>query len=286
MRIRQLLRESLGRSGLEEGRNLVIEWRHAAGSVDRLRPLAEDLAGSNVEVIVAVSNDAIAAAMQATRSIPIVMVVANLPVQSGFVESLSRPGGNVTGVTWISSETVAKQLQFLKEAVPDVARVAVLWDPSFPANPLYRREYEQAGVEAALGVSLTYFDATRPEDIAPALRRIAAMRPDALYVVTTAVVRSRLRDIAGFAIERRLTSMGTGSPWVGAGGLFHYGPSVEEMWNAAARYVDKILRAAQPAELPVESPGRYELTINRRTAAAIGYAIPPQVLMRADRVIE
>ena len=285
-RQRRLLRDAFTRVGREEGRGLSIEWRHAGGRVGRLNGLAEELAGSNVDVIVAVSNDAIAAAKRATRSVPIVMAIANLPVESGFVESLSRPGGNVTGVTWISSETVAKQLQFLNEAVPEVARIAVLWDPTYPANPIYRREYERAGIETALGISLHYVDAARPDEIDSALGRIGDMRPDALYVVTTSTIRSRLRDVARFAIEHRMVSIGSGSPWVLAGGLYHYGPGIDEMWDLVARCVDRILRGARPMQLPIESPGRYELLINRATAAAIGYAIPPHLLLRADRVVE
>jgi putative ABC transport system substrate-binding protein len=281
----RLLREALRRVGFDEGANLLIEWRFADGKRERLSTLAKELVHLNVELILAAaSNEAIAAARQATRTIPIVMHLANLPVESGFVQSLARPGGNVTGTTWVSVETSNKQFQILKEAVPGATRVANLWNPTMPEAPMYRTWNERAA--AMLGLTLQFVDASRPEDVTPALGRVAASRPDVLYVATDPVIRSRLREIVDFTIERKLPSMGAGFIFVRSGGLLYYGPDIPHTWDRTASYVDRILRGARAMDLAVEEPTKYRLVINLKTAKAIGLTIPPSLLQRADQVIE
>jgi len=281
----RLLRESLRRIGLDEGANLLIEWRFADGKRERLLTLAKELVHLNVELILAAaSNEAIAAARQATRTIPIVMHLANLPVESGFVESLARPGGNVTGTTWVSVETSNKQFQILKEAVPGATRVVNLWNPTMPEASIYRTWNERAA--GMLGLTLQFVDASRPEDVTPALGRVAASRPDVLYVATDPVIRSRLREIVDFTLERKLPSMGAGFIFVRSGGLLYYGPDIPDTWDRTVSYVDRILRGARPMDLAVEEPTKYRLVINLKTAKALGLSIPPSLLQRADQVIE
>jgi putative ABC transport system substrate-binding protein len=281
----RLLRESLRRVGFDEGANLVIEWRFADGSRERLSPLATELVHLNVELILAAaSNEAIAAARQATRTIPIVMHLANLPVESGFVESLAHPGGNVTGTTWLSPETNNKQFQILKEAVPGATRVTILGDQTRPEGPIYRTWNERAA--GVLGLTLQFVDVSRPEDVMPALRRVAAGRPDVLYVATYPVIRSRLREIIDFTLERKLPSMGAGFIFVRSGGLLYYGPDIPDTWDRTVSYVDRILRGARAMDLAVEEPTKYRLVINLKTAKALGLTIPQSLLQRADQVIE
>ncbi len=275
----RLLRESLRRVGLDEGANLAIEWRFADGKRERLLTLSKELVHLNVELILAsASNEAIAAARQATRTIPIVMHLANLPVESGFVESLARPGGNVTGTTWVSAETTNKQMQILKEAVPGATRLAILRNPTMPEAPIFRTWNERA--PGVLGLTLQFVDVSRPEDVTPALGRVAASRPDVLYVGTDPVVRTRLREIVGFTLERKLPSMGTAFIFVRSGGLLYYGPDIPHTWDRTVGYVDRILRGARAADLPVEEPMKYQFVINLKTARALGLTIPPAVLLR------
>jgi putative ABC transport system substrate-binding protein len=281
----RLLRESLRRAGFEEGANLAIEWRFAAGNSQRLPKLAEELVQLNVEVILAsASNEAIAAARRVTQTIPIVMHMANLPVESGFVKSLARPGSNVTGTTWVSADTTNKQFQILKEAVPGATRVAILRNATLPEVAIYRRWNDRAAT--ALALTLHYVDVSRPEDVALALGRVTAGRPDALYVATDPVVRSRLQEIVAFTLERKLPSMGAGFIFVRSGGLLYYGPDIPDTWDRTVSYVDRILRGARAADLPVEEPTKYRFVVNLKTARAIGLTISPSLLLRADQVIE
>lgn len=281
----RLFRESLRRFGYEEGTNLATEWRFAEGKVERLSALAEELVRLKVELILTTaSNEATAVAKRATRAIPIVMHLANDPVENGLVESLARPGGNVTGTTYAPFSVIDKQFQILKEAVTGATRVAVLRDPRGAGSEDYWARTESTA--AKMGMTLQYFDVTRPEDIPAALERIGASRPDALYVSTPAVIRTRLREIVAFALERRLPSFGSGFSYVNAGGLLYYGPDLAALWNLTATYVDRILKGARPSDLPVEQPRTYELVINAKTARAIGYKIPSALQPRVDRVIE
>ena len=278
------LLDLLRRAGFEEGRNLSVEWRYAEGDTARLPALAEELVRLNVEVIIASFNNPIAAAKAATRSIPVVMLNALSPVEQGFVQSLAHPGGNVTGMAWSAPETVGKILQVLKEAAPGLTRVAVLGNPAVTGG----ESYGVAGDRAAgtLGLSIQHFAATRPEEIAPALERIGASRAQALFAAFDTVLLAGMRDVAAFALRKKLLSISTASRFVDAGGLLYYGPDFKELAARTVSYVVRILGGAKPADLPVELPSKYELIINLKTARAIGHKIPPTLLARADRVIE
>jgi putative ABC transport system substrate-binding protein len=274
----------LRKSGLEEGRDIEIEWRQAEGDASRLPALAAELVNLKVELIVASFNQSIAAAMKATQTIPIVMLNAVSPVERGFVASLARPGANVTGTAWSSPETLGKILQVLKEAAPHVKRVAMLGNPSFPGE----RQLMRSLLDSASKLALTaeFFEATRPEEIGPALERIGAARVQALYFATDTVLISGLRDVAEYARRKKLVSMSSAPQIVDLGGVLYYGPDFDELAERTVSYVARILAGARPADLPVELPANYRLIVSKKGAAAIGHRIPPALLARADRVIE
>lgn len=284
-RRKRRLRDALGRVGYDEGRNLIIEWRWAEGEIESLPALAEDLVRLKVELIVATgSTDVALAAKRATRTIPIVMDSLSSPVESGLIDSFARPGGNVTGTSWATVEIAEKSFQILKEAMPGAARIAVMRIPTTPDARLYMDAYERAA--NAMGMTLQYFFITRPEEVAAALDRIAASRPDALFFAYNPVIAPRMPDIIAFAANRRLVSMGTVPSFVELGGLLCYSPDRGNLIERLVSYIHRILDGAKPADLPVELPTKYELVINAKTARAIGYKIPPALLARADRVIE
>jgi putative ABC transport system substrate-binding protein len=272
--------------GYEEGANLAIEWRFAEGKRERLRTLAEELVRANVELIVTFASDeATEAAMQATRTIPIVMNNAIFPLERGLIKSLARPGGNVTGTTYAPAETSLKQIQIFRETAPGSERAAVLI--ATPRVAVEREVYSKAMEYArSLWMNVEAFHVTQPEDVPEALTRIADWRADGLWVATGPVVRTRLDEVAAFAIERRLPSFGTGQSYALSGGLMYYGPDIPALWQLSATYINRILKGAKPADLPVEQPRKYELIINAKTARAIGHQIPQSILLRADRVIE
>ena len=276
--------ELLQRAGYEPGRNLALEVRYAEGRVERLDELAQELVQLKVELIVAVQNDAVAAARRATRSLPIVMAFSMEPVENGFVDSLARPGGNVTGTGWLSAEIAGKDLEVLRDAVPHATRVAVLVNPATPGMERYGAEANRAA--RALRITLLPFAAARPQEIAPALDRIAASTPDALYVVSDSVIETRLDEIVAFALAHRLPTIGTGIQLVEAGGLLYYGADIREILARTVSFIDRILRGAKPADLPVEAPARFELVANLKTAKALGITIPQSILLRANRLIE
>lgn len=276
----KLLREA----GYEDGRNAVVEWRFAEGDVTRLPALADELVRLNVEVIVASFNQAIAVAKRATRTIPVVMLNAVSPVEEGFIDSLGRPGGNITGTAWSSPETVGKILQMLKEAAPRTARLAILGNPDLSGGKNYMAAALQAGEK--LGMSVQFFEARRLEDTDAALKKIAASKSQALFAAVDTILISRLRDIAEFALKKKMFSISTAATFVDVGGLLYYGPELNELAERTISYVVRILAGAKPADLPVELPSKYQLIINKKTAAAIGHRIPQSILIRADRVIE
>jgi putative ABC transport system substrate-binding protein len=282
---KQLMRDVLRRVGFDEGSNFIIEWRWAEGKLERLPVLAAELVRLKVDLIVAYgSNEAAAAAKRSTRTIPIVMHAVTTPVESDLIDSLARPGGNVTGTSWAGVEIVEKLFQLLREAMPGAFRIAVMRNPTTRDARLYMDAYERAA--SALGMTLQYFFVTRPEEVAAALDRIAASQSDALFVANNPVITPRYSDIVTFAVTRRLFSVGTSPDFVDQGGLFCYSPDRVHLAGRTASYVERILRGAKPADLPVELPTKYELVINAKTARAIGYKVPQSLLLRADRVIE
>ena len=280
-------RAGLREVGWIEGQNLVIEYRGAEGQLDRLPELAAELVRLNVDVIAAATAAPVLAAKNATRTIPIVMLTVTDPVGRGFVASLSRPGGNVTGVTYgVGTETFGKGLELLREAVPKLRRVAVLSNPDGPTQSLMITSVK--GAARSLGLQLQLVEARGLAEFDHAFAAMQKSGVEALLVVTDpAYLRpgaaTRLADLAA---KGRLPSMHSQSAAVDAGGLMSYGPSIAALFRRAAFYVDKILKGAKPADLPVEQPTKFELVINLKTAKALGLTIPPALLARADQVLE
>jgi len=278
------LREGLREHGYAEGQNIAIDSRWARGDVKRFPALAADLVRLKVDVIVASVNHAIEAARAATQTIPIVMVVPSDPVGLGFVESLARPGGNITGLTWQTREAVPKRLQLLKETIPNLSKVAVLWDPTEPAR---RRQVEEAeGAAPSIGVQLHVFEVRSPRELEGAFAAMAHARVGAVLVEASAMMGTERARIADLAAKNRLATIGWWRGMAEAGCLLSYSPNIREQYRRAAFFVAKILKGANPADLPVEQPTTYELVVNRKTAKALGLSIPPSMLIRADDILE
>ena len=281
------LRQALSGAGLDEGRQLLIDWRYAETDSARLTGLAEDLVRQDVALILAVTNAALEAAMRATRRIPIVVIAAVLPVELGLVRSLAQPGGNVTGTAWASVEISGKVLQVLRDAVPRAARVAMLVSSAEPGMALYLVENRRAA--QAMGLTTEVIDLAGQAgqaSLATALRRVAASRPDALFVGSEGLAGSQLGEIAAFAQRQRLPAIGVTPQFIAAGGALHYGPNLASLAGRTASFVARILAGAAPAELPMELPIKYDLIINRKALRAIGLNVPNTLLQRADEVIE
>jgi putative ABC transport system substrate-binding protein len=274
----------LREAGWIAGRNVTIEYRHAAGDPARLSKLAQDLVALKVDVIVAAGTQAIQAASRATTAIPIVMAISSDPVGSGLVASLARPGANVTGLTHLNIDISGKRLELLREAVPGARRVAVLWNSGHPVKP---REW-RAVTEAAqrLGMNLRSVEVKRSPDLDRVLVPIGEEKIDVLLVLEDPLLLAHRRRIAEFALRHRLPSMFEPREFVEAGGLMSYGPVFADLYRRAAVYVDKILKGTKPADLPVEQPTKFELVINMKTAKALGVEISPTVLAHVDEVIE
>ena len=277
-------RDRLQQAGWELGRNLMAEVRYAEGDLARAQVLAEQLAALNPDLLIGFGNDAIAALHRATRRIPIVMGFGHEPVAAGFVRSLARPDTNITGTIWVAAEFAGKTLQLLKQAVPRARRVAALGPAQQPGLEPYQRELLAAARQ--LDITLLPHAVGRPEDVPTALQRIAVQAPDALYVVADGATEMRADEIAAFALHQRLPTLGLSHNLVRAGGLLYYGADIREVLARTASFVDRILRGADPATLPVEQPSRFTLTVNARTARAIGHVLPAELLLRADEVIE
>ena len=277
-------RQGLRELGYVEGQNVSIELRWAEGQYHRLPGLAAELVRLKVNVIVAGGAPAIQAAKRATETIPIVMVNVSDPVASGFVASLARPGGNITGLSMMTPELVGKQLEMLKEIVPKVARVAVLWNPANPGNAPQVRHAPD--VARALGVRLQPLEARNASEIDHAFAAITTERAGAVIVLTDTILIDHRTRIADHAARRRLPTVSGLLEHAEAGGLLAYGPSLSDPFRRAAAYVDKILKGAKPADLPVEQPVTFELVINLKAAKALGLTIPQAMLQRADRVLQ
>jgi putative ABC transport system substrate-binding protein len=284
--VREAFLQGLRDLGHVEGRNVVIEYRSAEGKSERLTALAAELVALKVDVIVAPSTPEALAAKQATRTLPIVFAVAADPVASGLVTGLAQPGGNVTGLSILAPELIGKRLEQLTQAVPGVSRVAVLWQPGALGK---RTEQDMLkGAEAtagALGVRLQSVEVRSPADFDRAFSDMTRARAGALIVLPSPIFSER-RHLVDLAAKNRLPAVYTWREYVDAGGLMSYGPDLADMLRRAATYVDKILKGAKPADLPIEQPTKFELVINLKTAKALGLTIPQSLLQRADQVIE
>jgi len=286
--VHEAFRQGLRDLGYVEGRNVVIEYRDAEGKLERLPALAAELVALKVDVIVTGGGTPTAlAAKQATRTVPIVFIAVGDPVTSGLVTSLARPGGNVTGLTSLAPELVGKWLELLTQAVPGVSRVAFLWQPGVIGERTEKDMLKAADVAArALGVRLQFVEARGPADIDRAFSDMTRTRAGALTVLPYAMFNSERRRLVDLAAKNRLPTVYSFREYVDAGGLMAYGPNLADLIRRAATYVDKILKGAKPADLPVEQPTKFELVINLKTAKALGLTIPPSLLGRADEVIQ
>ena len=281
------IRLALRELGYIEGQNIAIEYRYAEGKIDRFPELAAELVRLKVEVIVVRGGNTLTqAAMNATKTIPIVMTGAGLdPVEAGLVESLARPGRNVTGVSTLSGELGGKRLELLKEAVPKITRVAVLYDPAIPTNVPDVKEVLPVAARA-LKLTIQPWEVRDADGFEKVFAALNKQRSDGLYVAGGPLMRANGKRIAGLAIKSRLPSMYLYREAVDAGGLMSYGADLADSYRRVAYYVDRILKGAKPADLPVEQPTKFELVINLKTAKQIGVTIPQSLLYRADKVIK
>jgi putative tryptophan/tyrosine transport system substrate-binding protein len=277
-------RDGLRALGYEEGRNIVIEYRWAEGEYERFPALIAELVASNVDVIVTAGTPASLAVKKATTTIPLVMVAVGDPVATGLVASLARPGGNITGLTSISVEMEGKRLELLREVVLKVSHIAVLWNAASPIQLIEEGEVRAAA--RVLGIKMLSLGVRNREEIDDAFATIIRERPDALLVLADRLFLHHRTRIVDFAAQERLPGVHAYRELVEAGSLMSYGPSYADMHRRAATYVDKILKGAKPADLPVERPVKFELVINLKAAKALGLEVPPTLLGRADEVIE
>lgn len=284
------MHESLGRFGWDVGRNIAMEWIFAERKRENLPLFAHKLVRRNVDVIVAILNPAIHEAARATKTIPVVMYAYNGdPVKSGLISSLARPGGNVTGtLRWVDLvEQVSKQYEMLRLAAPAAIRVASLWEPWTVESEAHKvADAVRDRVKKTLGFVVTDFVVHDAEDIAPTLDRISEFKPDALFVANLPLIRAHYGVITAFAKRQRLISSSTGAQWVHEGGLMYYGPDVRHELDRMVSFVDRILRGANPGDLAVEQPAKFEFVFNARTARRIGYTLPQELQLRVDHVVE
>jgi putative ABC transport system substrate-binding protein len=277
-------RQGLRERGYVEGKNIVVEYRWAVGNEERLPSLVSELIGLKVDLIVTSAPAATQAAKEGTTTIPIVMVLVADPVAFGFVSSLARPGGNITGFAFLLPEISGKRLELLKETIPKLSRVAVLWNAANPYKEFDLKEVQ--AVADALGVSVQKVPVRGPNDFADAFKAASKSRPGGLITLEDPFTIAHRTQIVDLALKHRLPAVYAVRPFVDAGGLISYGPDRGDQNRRAATYVDKILKGAKPADLPVEQPMKFELVINLKTAKQIGLTIPPNVLARADKVIK
>src|SRR5712691_3840191 len=270
--------------GYVEGRNITMEYRFAEGQDDRLPALVAELIRLQVDIIVTDGEAAIRAAQHATTTIPIVMAVSGDPVGIGYVASLARPGGNITGLSFMQPEVSGKRLELLQEAVPTLSHVAVLWNPDVPVSTLGFKETQTAA--HALGLPLQSLEVRGPDEFDQAFAAMTSEHADALVVLSNPLFFEHRRQLAELAVKHRLPAIFLFREYVEAGGLMAYGANRNDMWRRAASYMDRILKGTKPADLPVEQPVKFALVINLKTAKALGVTIPPTLLFQADEVIQ
>ena len=280
----EAFRRGLREFGYVEGQNIAIEYRYGEGKYERLPALAAELVRLNVDVIVASSSPETDAAKRATTSIPIVFASHGDPVGTGHVASLAKPGGNLTGSSFMTPDLSPKRLELLKEAFPGTTRVAVLWNAANPAK--VRDWYAMQAAAPVLSVTLQPHAVRRADDLPSAFAAMTKQRPEALLTLDDPLMLSSRASIVAFAAKARLPTIYGHRQYSDAGGLMAYGPNVVENYRRAAYFVDKILKGAKPADLPVEQPTKFELVINLKTAKALGLTIPQSLLLRADQVIQ
>jgi putative ABC transport system substrate-binding protein len=282
----EAIRLALRERGHVEGQNIAIEYRYAEQKLDRLPEIAAELVRLKVDIIVAAGGTVtVRAAMNATKTIPIVMTGGgDDPVKAGLIKSLARPSGNVTGLTNLVTDLGGKRLELLKEAVPKVARVAVLNDPATPSNPVELNEILPVAARA-LKLTIQPWEVRGADDLERIFTALSKERPEGLYILTSALLGANRERTAGFALKSRLPSVYTSRGGVDAGGLMSYSADLTDSYRRVAYFVDRILKGAKPADLPVEQPTKFELAINLKTAKQIGVTIPQSMLYRADKVI-
>jgi putative ABC transport system substrate-binding protein len=280
----QHFRQGLRDVGYSEGRNVVIEWRSAKGDYDRVPELVVDLVRSKVDVIVLDSTVGTQVAKRSTSTIPIVMALVIDPVGTGLVKSLAHPGGNVTGLSMMTADINSKRLQLLKEAIPQLTRAAVLWNPDHPFHPKVVEDLKV--IAPLLSMELSFVGARAPEQFGPAFSDVNRVQAQALYVVDDPIFFAHRMTLFKLASTARLPTIHELGRWPKEGGLMSYGPDVNDLFRRAAIYVDRILKGTKPADLPVEQPTKFELKINLKTAKALGLTIPESILLRADEVID
>ena len=278
----QLVHSGLRELGYVAGQNLIVFYRYAEGKPDRLADLAAALVGEKPDLLLALGGDVAPYAVKATSTIPIVFLSSADPIRLGLAASLARPGGNATGITLLLDDTASKRLELLKEVVPRVKHAAFLWNPDHPDNEL--REAERAA--QSLSVRLQLVEMRGSGDVDAALRAVTDAGCDALYVVSSRQTVLNTSRIVDFATRHRLPLAGGWGAWAHAGGLLSYGPNINDMMRRLVAYVDKVLKGAKPADLPIQQPTKFELVINVKVAKSIGVDVPPILLSRADEVIE
>jgi len=277
-------REGLRQLGYVEGKSVAIEWRRTHEKAERFPALAAELVRLEVAVIVAANNPAVAAAQKASTTTPIVMVLATDPVRLGFVTGLARPASNITGLTMQTPELAGKRLELLKAAVPNLTRVGVLWDPTEPGRRELVNEAEVAAPR--LGLRVQTFEVRNGQEVPSVFAALRRARVGAVLLYGSSMLATYRATIAELAAKGRLPTMSVAREWMDAGFIMSYGPNLNDMYRRAAYFVDRILKGAKPADLPVEQPTKFELVINLKTAKALGLTIPPSLLLRADQVIE
>jgi len=280
----EALLQKLQDLGYVEGTNINFEYRWALGKLDRLEDLAKELVGSNVDLITVLSTPAALAALNATRTIPIIFTGVGDPAGAGVVPNLARPGGNITGISLLATELSSKRLEVLREIVPNMSRVAMLWNDTNPSMVLRAHEAQTAATK--FGVVIQSVGVHIPMDLDAAFVAIESGHVDALLTLVDPFTREHRKRIVDFAAQRRLPAIYESREFVDSGGLISYGPSLLNMHRRAAEYIDKVFKGEKPADLPVEQPTKFELLIDMKTARALGVAIPQAILLRADEVIE